>query len=200
MQKALDDFEECMRRVRTLHALHRSFSTRLTAAVDLSDILRAEVVLAVSALDYFIHELTRIGMLECWSGNRPQTDAFQRFQLPLAMARGLSSPATALQILDTEVRSKHGFLSFQHPDRVADAIRLFSNSKLWEEVGKEMGVPAQSAKSALMLIVDRRNKIAHEADIDPSYPGQRWPIDISMVEEIFASIEAICRAIFKAVA
>ena len=64
MQKALDDFEACMRRVRALHALYFSFAARLTAAVDLSDILRPEVVLAVSALDYFIHELTRIGIAE----------------------------------------------------------------------------------------------------------------------------------------
>ena len=186
-----------MARVRALHALQGSFAKRLTVAVDLSDILRAEVVLAVSALDYFVHELTRLGMLESWSGDRAQTDAFQRFQLPLSMARGLSNPAAARQILDAEIRSKHSFLSFQHPDRLADAVRLFSEVKLWEEVGKEMGLPAQVAKSSLILIIDRRNKIAHEADIDPSYPGQRWPINIPLVEGIFDQIEAIGRAIFK---
>ena len=88
MQKALDDFEACMRRVRALHALYFSIAARLTAAVDLSDILRPEVVLAVSALDYFIHELTRIGMLESWVGTRAQTDALQRYQLPLSIAIG----------------------------------------------------------------------------------------------------------------
>jgi hypothetical protein len=44
--------------------------------------------LAVSALDYFIHELTRIGMLESWVGTRAQTDALQRYQLPLSIAIG----------------------------------------------------------------------------------------------------------------
>jgi hypothetical protein len=197
MQKALDDFEECIRRVHALHALYISFAARLTAAVDLSDILRAEVVLAVSALDYFIHELTRIGMLESWVGTRAQTDALQRYQLPLSIAKQLSNVGTAQQVLDAEIRTKHSFLSFQHPDKVADAIRLFSEVRLWDEVGREIGLPAQIVKSSLSLIVDRRNKIAHEADIDPSYPGQRWPIDVPMVEEIFDKIEAICRAIFK---
>jgi hypothetical protein len=60
-----------------------------------------------------------------------------------------------------------------------------------------MGLPAQAAKASLTLIVDRRNKIAHEADLDPSYPGQRWPIDTAMVEDIFDKIEAISRAIYK---
>jgi hypothetical protein len=197
MQKALDDFEACMRRVRALHALYFSFAARLTAAVDLSDILRAEVVLAVSALDYFIHELTRIGMLESWLGTRAQTDALQRYQLSLSIAKRLSNVGTAQQVLDAEIRTRHSFLSFQHPDKVADAIRLFSEVRLWDEVGREIGLPAPLVKSSLSLIVDRRNKIAHEADIDPSYPGQRWPIDVPMVEEIFDKIEAICRAIFK---
>jgi len=110
MQKALDDFEACMRRVRALHALYFSFAARLTAAVDLSDILRPEVVLAVSALDYFIHELTRIGMLESWVGTRAQTDALQRYQLPLSIAKGLSNVGTAQQVLDAEIRTKHSFL------------------------------------------------------------------------------------------
>ena len=197
MQKAIHEFEASMARVRALHALHASFTKMVTEAVDLSDILRAEVVLAVSALDYFIHELTRLGMLECWSGTRVQTDAFQRFQLPLSIIGDLSNPAMGEQTFDAEIRLRHGFLSFQHPDRIADAIRLFSSARLWDEVGKEMGRTGHEVKSSLILIIDRRNKIAHEADIDPTYPGQRWPIDISMVEEIFNQIEAICHAIFK---
>jgi hypothetical protein len=197
MQKAIDDFETSMARVRALHALQASFTKLVTEAIDLSDVLRAEVVLAVSALDYFIHELTRLGMLESWSRARAQTDAFQRFPLPLSIIGGLSNSATGDQVLDAEIRLRHGFLTFQHPDRIADAVRLFSNVRLWDEVGREMGFAAQDVKSSLILIIDRRNKIAHEADIDPTYPGQRWPIDVSMVEEIFDRIEAICRAIFK---
>jgi hypothetical protein len=65
MQSALNAFANNLERVRYLHALHASFSGRVTAVVGLSDLLRAEVVLAVSALDHYIHELTRVGMLEC---------------------------------------------------------------------------------------------------------------------------------------
>jgi hypothetical protein len=181
MQTAIDLFEASMSRVRSLHGLYGAFAKQVTAAIDLSDVLRAEIVLAVSALDYYVHELTRLGMLECWSGSRNRTDAFNRFQLPISIAGGLSNPSTAKQIIEAEIRLRHGFLSFQHPDRIADAVRLFSEVKLWEEVGKEVGMSANAVKTSLVLIVDRRNKIAHEADIDPSYPGQRWPIDAVLV-------------------
>ena len=186
-----------MARVRQLHALHHSFSKQVTAIVDLSDLLRAEIVLAVSALDYFIHELTRLGMLECFDGTRPVTDAFNRFSLPIGGAEQLASAATAKVFVEGEIRSRHSFLAFQHPDKIADAIRLFSGVKLWEEVAKELGTKADDLKTSLKLIVDRRNKIAHEADIDPSYPDQRWPVDQPMVENILKSIEDIARAIFK---
>jgi hypothetical protein len=199
MQAALDAFEANMLRVRSLHALHGAFSKQVTAAVDLSDILRAEIVLGVSALDHYVHELTRLGMLECWVGHRKATDAFNRFPLPIALAGGLSNPSTAQQIIEEEIRSKHSFLSFQHPEKVADAVRLFSDKKLWEDVANQLGTTAKTIKTSLILIVDRRNKIAHEADIDPSYPGQRWPIDTLLVETTFDTLEAIARAIFNVI-
>lgn len=197
MQAALDSFEANMSRVRALLGLYESFSKQVTAAVDLTDLLRAVIVLGVSALDHYIHELARLGMLECWTGTRSTTDAFSRFPLPISTASALSNSATAIQILDTEIRSKHGFVSFQHPDKIAEAVRLFSEVKLWDEVGKELGQSAKDVKNALILIVDRRNKIAHEADVDPSYPGQRWPIDSALVSQTLDTLERVARGIFK---
>jgi len=195
MQTALDAFDESLRRVRDLHALHHSLTRRLTSAVDLSDILRAEIVLSVSAFDFFIHELTRLGMLECHDDTRPKTDAFKRFPVPIDSALGLTT-----QVFDTEIRTKHGYLSFQHPDKVAEAIRLISGVELWNVVAHEFGMPAKELKADLTLVIDRRNKIAHEADLDPSYPGQRWPIERPQVEYAFDLLEKIGQAIFKVAA
>jgi hypothetical protein len=62
-----------------------------------------------------------------------------------------------------------------------------------------LGTTTKEIKTSLLLIVDRRNKIAHEADIDPSFPGQRWPIDSVLVEDTLDKLDAIARAIFKAI-
>jgi len=62
-------------------------------------------------------------------------------------------------------------------------MHLVADLNLWEEVGKEMGKDTRDVKIGLNLIIDRRNCIAHEADIDPSYPDSRWPINESMVDE-----------------
>lgn len=200
MQSALDAFSNNLARVRHLHALHASFSGQVTSLVDLSDLLRAEVVLAVSALDYYVHEITRLGMLECWRGSRSPTISFNKFSLPTrATIAAMANASQADAIFENEVRVRHSYVSFQQPDKIADAVRLFSDIGLWDAVATRLGRTPRDTKSALVLIVDRRNKIAHEADIDPSFPGQRWPIDRAMVDEMLSIIEATVRAIHDAV-
>lgn len=196
MQTALDAFNNSMVRVHAMHSLYKSLSVQLTAAVDLSDMLRAEIVMAVSAFDYFVHELSRLGMLESHQGLRQKTDAMLKFQVPVAALGNLANAATTEQALDAIIREKHGYLSFQKPDNIADAIRMFSSVQLWNAVAGQCGETPQSAKAAFQLIIDRRNQIAHEADLDPSYPDQRWPIDAALAEDAFARIEKVANAIF----
>ena len=174
-------------------------------------------MLTVSALDYYIHEVVTLGMLEIYRGQRAEPavsantskSAFSRFKVSLGGARqdrqialDISSwleteiqsnygyellensntisnllPIISNSIvnrlnntawLENEIRETLGYQSFQQPDKIADAIRLISDKKLWQEVANNMNKSAKDIKQPLTLIVDRRNKIAHEADIDPT--------------------------------
>ncbi len=190
MQSAFDQFRISISRVRDLIAVHNSVKVISTPAIDLSDILRAALVLSVSALDYYVHEVVRLGMLEIYQGSRPEPPAFGRFQIALGSARSLDD------LLEDEIRQRHGYKSFQQPDNIAEAIRLISDQKLWEEVGKVMDRPARDIKQKLSIIVDRRNKIAHEADIDPTFDlGNRWNINEELVNEAVDFIEQVVESI-----
>ena len=135
MQSALQQFNISIRRVRDLIAIHNSIKTQATNVLDLSDILRASLVLSVSALDYYIHEIVRIGMLEIYQGQRPEPPAFSRFQISLGSARqGINLASTGNSWLEDEIRKRHSYKSFQQPDAIADAIRLISDKKLWWEI------------------------------------------------------------------
>ena len=101
--------------------------------------------------------------------------------------------------LDAAVREAHSWQSFQHPDKIADAIRLVSGIKLWEEVAKAMGSDAKAVKVRLTAIINRRNQIAHEADLDPTNPGNRWPIDNILTEDALDYIDRMVHAIYKSV-
>lgn len=197
MLNAQTQFKDNLSRVRELGGLAVAVESLTTSAIDVSDLWRAQVVLVVSALDYFIHELTRLGMVECAKGTRSKTDAYLRFEMPLsATESAIAGSPHATWVGDT-VREKHSWQSFQDPDKLADAIRLMSPVKLWDEVGRELGLPPKDVKTRLKLIVDRRNKIAHEADQDPTNPGYRWPIDALMTNDTVDFIEKLVDAIYK---
>jgi hypothetical protein len=247
MQSALDQFRISLSRVRDLIALYNSIKAQATGALDLSDILRAALVLAVSALDYYVHEVVRLGMLEIHRGQRPEPtpssnasqSAFSRFQISLGSARedrrvaidiaswieseiqqsygynyvqqshtipGLITAISSCILnrlnnaswLEDEIRERHGYLSFQQPDKIADAIRLISDKRLWDEVSTKIGRPTRDIKQQLSLIVERRNKIAHEADIDPSFNlGNRWSIDEILVNDAVDFIEQVVESIHQ---
>ena len=197
MQSAIDLFRISMARVRDLIAVHNSLKAQASSVLDLSDMLRAALVLAVSALDYYIHEVVRIGMLEIHRGERPEPPGFSAFQISLGSARlGINAGQNIDSWLEDEIRQRHSYKSFQQPEAIADAIRLICDKKLWEEVSTNMSRRAKDIKQQLNLIVTRRNKIAHEADIDPTLSiGNRWPIDELLVNEAVDFIEQVVDSI-----
>lgn len=199
MRSAHSRFAANLVRARDLQALFVKLKANTTGVLDLSDILRASIVSAVSALDNFVHEITRLGMLEIFKNTRAKTDAFHRFSMSMENVLLVVANPSDSRWLENEIRKQHSWLSFQQPDKIADAIRLISNKKLWEEVAEHIGIDTKSAKTRLELIVDRRNKIAHEADMDPTSPGARWPIDEVLVKDAIDTLEQIGNSIFDTI-
>ena len=196
MQAAIDQFRVNILRVRNLRVIYNTLNAQTTPAIDLSDILRSELVMAVSALDLYIHEIVRLGMLEVYRGTRPETSAFLRFQISLEGVHQVVSAPTNDNWLDNEIRERHGWRSFQQADHIAEAIRLISDIRLWEQVSSYLGMPVQDIRQQLNLIADRRNKIVHEADIDPTPYDTRWPIDEVLVDDAISFIEQIVETIY----
>jgi hypothetical protein len=112
MQETLNIFRANLDRVRSMHAVYLHLSGQVTPAVDLSDLLRAEMVLIVSALDQSVHEPTRLGMMEVWRGERNPTPAFDRFLVSLNVVRQLAGTGRVDAHLETEIRTRHSFVHF----------------------------------------------------------------------------------------
>ena len=197
MLNPIEQFRENITRVRELGGLQAALDNATTDAVDLTDLLRAQIVMIVSALDLYIHEITRVGMLEVYNGARPQTDAFLRFQVTLESALKGISNSNDNEWLDVVIRERHGHLSFQHPDHIADAVRRFLSCELWPSVAAQLNLDVQDVRNQLSAIVKRRNQIVHEADLDPSYPETitRWPISPADVTGTLDFIQGVCEAI-----
>ena len=195
MATPVEHFVDNMARVRALVGIFAAVKSVITGAVDLSDILRAAVVLAVSAFDHYIHEIVRVRMLEVQAGRRLPTQSFSNFRVSMASVDEALNFPSDNNWLENEIRLNHGWQSFQRPDNAARAVSLISSIPLWDAVASKLGRNTGDVKRQLELIVDRRNKIAHEADSDPTSPGSRWPIDETLVETAVAFLEDIVTAI-----
>jgi len=197
MQQALNSFKECIERARHLGGLFTALSRLTTPVVDISDLLRAQIVLAVSALDYFVHEITLYGMTETFQGKRIATDSFLKHKVSGSVF--LAPTEKIVTAFTNDVKERNSFLSFQQPEKIADAIRMFHGQPLWRGVAIRLGISEVIIKDQLRVIVERRNKIAHEADIDPSFPDARWPISLKDTLDSIAFIEQVGQAIFDEV-
>jgi len=197
MHSALIQFQENLKRAKELGSLASAVEAVTTSVIDVSDMWRSQIVLVVSALDHFVHDITRLGMIEIAKGSRQKTDAYLRFQMPFTAVESALNGVPHENWVGETVREKLSWQSFQDPDKLAEAVRLISVVKLWEAVGIELNMPAADVKTRLKLIVERRNKIAHEADLDPANPGFRWPINAGMATDTINFIENVGKAVFK---
>lgn len=200
MQEAIDQFRANLVRVRNLGRIADAPDSQTAQALDLSDILRAEFVLAVSALDHFVHEVARLGMLEAYRGEREKTPQFLQFRISVGGAlRGISENPSG-EWLDDEIRARNGYRTFQNPDRIAEALRLVSDIRLWDEVAGRMDMSPQEVRERLNLIVDRRNKIAHETDVNRSPYEELLPIDRRTADDAVDFIESVGENIYAVIA
>lgn len=169
------------------------------------ELLRAEWVARVSALDRYTHELVAQAMLAIFEGRRPPSPAYLKFQVStetLNRIRAAVTTSEASAAFDLHVRTYLSRITYQAPDDIADGVRLCSEIELWNEVALKLGATqatkgdeAKSLKKQLSLVVRRRNIIAHEGDLQQSPLREPWPIsraDLAFVEE---QIERLVRAI-----
>ena len=201
----IQHFEAIWSRCGELSALHAYLAGNVSSVLHPEELLRAEWVTRLSALDLYVHELVAQRMLAIFEGSLPSTPAYLRFQVSAETLDRIRNAATtfdATAAFDLEVRTQLSRATFQHPDNIADALRLCSGAELWNDVATILGATpqdklakAKKLRRDLSLMVERRNKIAHEGDLQPTLSRDPWPITQADVAFVAEHIERIVRAI-----
>lgn len=203
MNRAQQQFEINLQSVRQLGVVYLAFVDRVTAAIKLDELLRAELVLAVSAVDCYIHDVVRIGMTKWFLSVGEGPPAFLNFGVSLGLTKrvlGESSEATRLALIEEEIRRLHGYKTFQNADSISQGLALIGVQSIWDKVGVLLTSSAADVRTQLNIIIDRRNRIAHESDIDPTMGiGIKYPIDHPMVERAIAFLRQVVEAIHSTV-
>lgn len=201
----IDHFDAVWSRCALLSGLHAYLENSVTGVLQPDELLRAEWVTRVSALDLYIHELVAHLMLATFDGHRPASPAYLKFQVStetLNRIRAAVTPSDASAAFDLYVRSHLSRITYQFPDDIADGVRLCSPIELWNEVALNLGATAatkanaaKGLKTQLSLVVRRRNMIAHEGDLQQSPLREPWPISRMDLVFVADQIERIVRAI-----
>lgn len=160
-------FDQQIMSVRSLTSIHQ-YLTENAATMDASLLLRSEYVLIVSAFDSYLHSIVRRKIRENFFNSQflPTT-----LCLPITdylLIHNESNIGNKQQILDAAIRKCLEKDSYQSPQSVEYALNLLNIKSIWRACAAPFGDTADNIKGRLALIVQRRNQIAHESDIDPT--------------------------------
>lgn len=186
-----------LQNIKRMHWLHKQL-VNIVPAMDISDILRSEYVLIVSAFDCYIHDVVLQGMSEMFWGNRIECKNFTDFCIPMSTVKKLletSDVSVRESIYNASVKKILSKDSYQSPKSVEFALSMVNMKKIWSKVGKKIGMSTEDVKTNLGLIILRRNKIAHEADIENLVSMKKSEIERTDVEEVISFLDNVVLAI-----
>ena len=168
--------------------------------VDISDLLRWQWVQCISAFDKFVHDVVRVGMVEIFLENRTPTPKYNTFQIDIqTYGDMINNIIDASLIFDRKIILKHGFLAFQDPSKVADALSyIWNENDKWGKISNLMGMSKDDCTTYLRNIVIRRNQIVHEGDYTDSL-SRRQDIFLQDVIDIRNYILKLGQAIYDCV-
>lgn len=162
------------------------------AAAHPEDLYRAAWSQAVAALDHWLHEevLARAVAL-VRSEERPLPDRLSKLKLPLATVEQMAdNPLGSVfaEFVTEEIRRD----TYQRSRGISEGLRLITHlnaQEIWERIAEGLGVTAARARERQDFVVERRNRIAHQADLGAD--GRRTPMAASDVEAALVWIEGV---------
>lgn len=170
MLKAKGVFHQNIRQAIELGGLYAQLSNMVAIPEQFDDLLRSQVVNAVSAFDKLMHDLIRIGMVRMFESQRAPTSKYLSETVAIQHLPGLAVGVVPPPSVHFEeiVREKLSKLSFQDPTRIADGLSyIWNENQKWQQIALGLGMSQDDVKRKQKLIVTRRNAIVHEADLDP---------------------------------
>ena len=163
------------------------------------DILRSQVVFLDSALDFFMHEVTKYGMIQIFQGVWAKTERYDNFSIRLGeISDVLRNPEQENWFLDI-VNDSYAEDTFMSADSVIGQLNLIGVK--WQSIADrafyEQGstIPTKDKfKATLNTLFRRRNQIAHQADCLHE-TGAKIDIERETVEKYICDVEKIVSAI-----
>jgi RiboL-PSP-HEPN len=181
MHSALILFKANMEEAKNLTSLYEYLESSIKSPLSFDDLLRSQIVYSVSAFDKLIHDVIRIGIMEIFTDKRQPTPKYLAEPISTSTYNDLISATIPPKeyIFEQAIVKKLKTFSYQDPDKVSEGLSyIWEEKQKWQKIALKMAIDNETAKTTLKLITNRRNLIAHEADINPEtnqkYSISKW--------------------------
>lgn len=174
-------FERQVKEIENLSKIYVYLSRNNVCVADISMLLRSEYVLLVSAFDNYLHQIVRRKFVKDFFDGGVNLG---KLQLSVDVAHELFNVCERYEgeiILRNALKKTLGDKSFQAPIAVEWALGLINIHSIWKKMGKYNNMSGKDNKNKMALIVQRRNQIAHEFDID--YNGELRDIELDTIND-----------------
>lgn len=167
-----------------------------------NDMLRFQIVYAMSALDFFMHEIYSYGLLKIFQNDSPKTHRYYEYRIPLKLLEYALYEAENIDqyLRDTFIDINSNF-TFMSPGRIREMLNIISPDDYFakaEQILKAKNIISPNVRLDHVLdqIYDRRNKIAHQTDINHGKDDQNT-ITKDEVEYYIEVISHFVEALYK---
>ncbi|MBQ8999969.1 MAG: hypothetical protein IJ086_14935 [Clostridium sp.] len=163
------------------------------------DILRSQIVLLMSALDFYMHELVKYSMLKMFRGEKPKTSSYKNFIVTLDCLENALKNPEAIDWLEEFIILKNRKETYMAEDKIKQALSLISSNKIYNNVITNLTISKESFATNFKDLYKRRNQIAHQSDrlestgniedIQIDYVKNNVSIITEFINKIHAQIE-----------
>lgn len=183
----ITQFKADIQRARDLVGLGQAIGAMTAGTVDATDVYRSGIVQGVAAMDHYFHGVVLDRAVNILLG-RNAPGAGSKVGLPFNAVQAIvnaPSPIEAELHARAFLAERLSLETYQRPDDIAAALAMVGVPKAWSTAFK---APA-SVKTAISIVVRRRNRIVHQCDTDPLTPGTTTPLSATDVLDSISTVE-----------
>jgi hypothetical protein len=144
----------------------------------LTDLLRASLVMGVSAMDAYFHSKICAYIVKAANRGDKMPNALKKANMTVLDFISAKKYKRKMQALRNALERTLGYQSLQQAKNIEDALGLIGITKYWSSIAARIGTPIEDLKKKLVQYVKRRNQIAHEGDLSKSKKARNQPHEL----------------------
>jgi uncharacterized protein YutE (UPF0331/DUF86 family) len=165
--KIIKQFKENINSVRAKLLIYNNL-VDIGRKEDADDILRCQIVFLESALDFYLHEIVKYGILKMLKGEKPKTASYKNTIVFMeTLESAVKFPENIESIIEDDIiNSKYHSQTFMSCKGIKEIFSKITNTPVFKNVSIKLGMTEKELADKLEELYKRRNKIVHQSDRD----------------------------------